>query len=54
MPENSRDQQPRQSTSDRYLKKDSLQALLEQLFPGQTEFNIRVFVSNSCIGRKAD
>lgn len=26
----------------RYLKKTRLQSLLEKLFPGQTEFNIRV------------
>jgi hypothetical protein len=31
-----------QNVTARYLKKTSLQALLERLFPGQTEFNIRV------------
>lgn len=31
-----------QNTTQKYLKKDCLQALLESLFPGQTEFNIRV------------
>jgi hypothetical protein len=31
-----------QDTTARYLKKVSLQALLERLFPGQTEFNIQV------------
>lgn len=31
-----------QNTTQKYLKKDCLQALLEGLFPGQTEFNIRV------------
>jgi hypothetical protein len=31
-----------QNTTSRYLKKASLQVLLERLFPGQKEFNIRV------------
>jgi hypothetical protein len=31
-----------QNTSYRYLSKSRLQELLEQLFPGQTEFNIQV------------
>jgi len=35
-------QQVTQNVSQRYLKKDSLQTVLERLFPGQTEFRIRV------------
>ncbi|KAJ6105479.1 hypothetical protein N7512_008996 [Penicillium capsulatum] len=31
-----------QNTAERYLSKDSLQALLERLFPTQKDFNIRV------------
>jgi hypothetical protein len=31
-----------QNTTKHYLAKDNLQELLENLFPGQTEFNIRV------------
>ncbi|KAK0719273.1 hypothetical protein B0H67DRAFT_149712 [Lasiosphaeris hirsuta] len=31
-----------QNVTSRYLKKDTLQELLEQLFPGQKDFNIRV------------
>jgi hypothetical protein len=31
-----------QNTTRKYLTKDRLQARLESLFPGQTEFNIRV------------
>jgi hypothetical protein len=31
-----------QNTTSRYLVKIRLQELLERLFPGQTEFNIRV------------
>jgi hypothetical protein len=34
--------QTTQNTTSRYLLKKRLQALLERLFPGQTEFNIRV------------
>jgi hypothetical protein len=37
-----------QNTTKKYLKKECLQALLERLFPGQTEFNIRV--RNSLMG----
>ena len=35
-------QEVKQNITARYLKKSSLQALLEKLFEGQTEFNIRV------------
>ena len=31
-----------QNATTRYLTKDSLQKLLERLFPGQTDFKIRV------------
>lgn len=31
-----------QNVTARYLTKAKLQALLERLFPGQTDFNIRV------------
>ncbi|KAK1764226.1 hypothetical protein QBC33DRAFT_547552 [Phialemonium atrogriseum] len=31
-----------QNVTCRYMKKSSLQALLERLFPGQKEFNIRM------------
>lgn len=31
-----------QNVTSRYLKKDALQARLEELFPGQTDFNIRM------------
>lgn len=31
-----------QTTSCRYLRRDSLQDLLERLFPGQTDFGIMV------------
>jgi hypothetical protein len=31
-----------QNTTKSYLNRPSLQALLEKLFPGQTEFNIEV------------
>lgn len=34
--------QVEQNVANRYLKKASLQRLLERLFPGQTEFNIEV------------
>jgi hypothetical protein len=34
-----------QNTTKHYLSKDNLQDLLETLFPGQTEFNIRVRVT---------
>ncbi|KAK7951621.1 uncharacterized protein PG986_007349 [Apiospora aurea] len=31
-----------QNATTRYLKKESLQKLLERLFPGQTDFKIRL------------
>ncbi|EQB45158.1 hypothetical protein GCG54_00005648 [Colletotrichum gloeosporioides] len=34
--------QVEQNVANRYLKKASLQRLLERLFPGQTEFNIEL------------
>ncbi|KAH9227983.1 hypothetical protein K456DRAFT_57721 [Colletotrichum gloeosporioides 23] len=34
--------QVEQNVANRYLKKASLQRLLERLFPEQTEFNIEV------------
>ncbi|KAE9582734.1 hypothetical protein CGMCC3_g1358 [Colletotrichum fructicola] len=34
--------QVEQNVANRYLKKASLQRLLERLFPGQTEFNIEM------------
>ncbi|KAL3297114.1 corA-like mg2+ transporter protein domain-containing protein [Colletotrichum asianum] len=40
--------QVEQNVANRYLKKASLQRLLERLFPGQTEFNIEV-----CLAAKA-
>ncbi|KAJ5512549.1 hypothetical protein N7463_002101 [Penicillium fimorum] len=40
MPENG--QIPPQTTSARYLRRDSLQDLLERLFPGQTDFGIQI------------
>lgn len=43
MPGNTAEQQiPMQTTSGRYLRRDSLQDLLERLFPGQTDFGIQV------------
>jgi hypothetical protein len=36
------DDKATQNVTARYLKKTRLQALLERLFPGQTDFNIRV------------
>lgn len=43
MPGNTEEQQaPMQTTSSRYLRRDSLQDLLERLFPGQTDFGIQV------------
>lgn len=47
--------QTSQNTTKKYLTKDNLQILLEDLFPGQTEFNIRVrnnvdqFLFDRCI-----
>ncbi|KAF3027319.1 hypothetical protein E8E15_005566 [Penicillium rubens] len=43
MPGNTEEQQaPMQTTSSRYLRRDSLQDLLERLFPGQTDFGIQL------------
>ncbi|KAJ5282315.1 hypothetical protein N7505_000295 [Penicillium chrysogenum] len=43
MPGNTEEQQtPIQTTSSRYLRRDSLQDLLERLFPGQTDFGIQL------------
>lgn len=36
------EEQTPQETSGHYLKRENLQDLLERLFPGQTEFTIRV------------
>jgi hypothetical protein len=37
--------QTAQNTTSKYLTQDKLQLLLEILFPGQKEFNIRVWSS---------
>ncbi len=42
-----------QNVTARYLKKDRLQEVLEGLFPGQTEFNIRVSLAPSACARIA-
>lgn len=39
------EQQTTQNSCRKYLKKTSLQTLLEDLFPDQTDFNIRVETS---------
>ncbi|OGE50963.1 hypothetical protein PENARI_c015G00034 [Penicillium arizonense] len=36
------DNERRQTVDRRYLNRESLQACLEQLFPGQTDFKIRL------------
>lgn len=41
------DQQTSQNSCKKYLKKTSLQSLLESLFSPQTEFNIRVGITRS-------
>lgn len=41
MPESTQER-PTQKTTAQYLKKDKLQAMLERLFPGQKNFDIRV------------
>ncbi|KAK3341965.1 hypothetical protein B0T25DRAFT_586036 [Lasiosphaeria hispida] len=37
-----------QNVTSRYLKRDTLQELLEQLFPGQKDFNIRMKEDQWC------
>lgn len=39
-----------QNTNTRYLKEDSLLRLLQRLFPGQADFNIRVSVGHATQG----
>ncbi|KAL3961013.1 hypothetical protein ACCO45_006130 [Purpureocillium lilacinum] len=41
-------QQVTQNVCQRYLKKDSLQTVLERLFPGQTDFRIRLREDQWC------
>jgi len=45
-------QDVKQNITARYLKKTSLQALLEKLFEGQTEFNIRVGLARPLVDQK--
>ncbi|KAK0631513.1 hypothetical protein B0T14DRAFT_559302 [Immersiella caudata] len=47
-PQTTTQQAVNQNVTARYLKKASLQALLEKLFEGQTEFNIRMKEDQWC------